>query len=109
VEAAERNGASCERCIEFEDEVQELRRRLIAAGQYVDYSPGPNPHPNVEHELQAGLPSTRARMPPLASALAGRVYLALFVRVCASGRLVGSARSATTIACGRGSGCSWRS
>ena len=42
----------CPRCLEFEEEVQELRRRLAATGQYVDYSAGPNPIPIVDRELE---------------------------------------------------------
>jgi hypothetical protein len=41
----------CARCLQLEDDLRDLRQRLPASGQYVAYSPGPNPHPNVEDEL----------------------------------------------------------
>ena len=49
------DGAQCERCLEFQDEVSQLQQRLAASGQYVTYSPGPNPGVDVEHELQRWL------------------------------------------------------
>jgi hypothetical protein len=45
----------CERCLRLQDELSELRQRLAASGRYVTYSPGPNPHPNVEEELHRWL------------------------------------------------------
>ena len=45
----------CPRCLELEDQVRELHQRLAASGQYVAFSPGPNPHPDVERELQRWL------------------------------------------------------
>jgi hypothetical protein len=45
----------CARCLEFEEQVQELQQRLAAVGQYVTYSPGSNPNPNVESELRRWL------------------------------------------------------
>jgi hypothetical protein len=47
--------AQCERCLEFQDEVRQLQQRLAASGQYVTYSPGPNPGLDVERELQRWL------------------------------------------------------
>ena len=47
--------ATCERCLQLEDEVRALRQRLAASGRYVTFSPGPNPNPNVEHELRRWL------------------------------------------------------
>jgi hypothetical protein len=47
--------ARCERCLEFQDEVRQLQQRLAASGQYVTYSPGPNPGVDVELELQRWL------------------------------------------------------
>ncbi len=49
------DGAQCPRCLEFQDEVRQLQQRLAASGQYVTYSPGPNPGLNVEHELERWL------------------------------------------------------
>lgn len=46
---------SCPRCLEFEEEVQELRRRLAAVGQYVVASPGPNAVPDRDRELRRWL------------------------------------------------------
>jgi hypothetical protein len=47
--------AQCPQCLEFQDEIRELRQRLAAAGQYVTYSPGANPAPTVESELRRWL------------------------------------------------------
>jgi hypothetical protein len=41
--------ALCPRCLE--DELRELRQRLAARGEYVTFSPGPNPNPRLDHEL----------------------------------------------------------
>ena len=49
------DGAQCERCLEFQDELRQLQQRLAASGQYVTYSPGPNPGLDVERELQRWL------------------------------------------------------
>jgi hypothetical protein len=49
------DGAQCERCLEFQDELRQLQQHLAASGQYVTYSPGPNPGFAVEHELQRWL------------------------------------------------------
>ena len=38
------------------DELEQLRQRLAASGQFVTYSPGPNPNPGVERELSRWLP-----------------------------------------------------
>jgi len=70
---------SCPRCLEFQDEIQELRRRLVAAGQYVDYSPGPNPNPNVDHELQRWI-AINPRADTAAGFRAGWARLARIVR-----------------------------
>jgi hypothetical protein len=45
------DGAQCERCLEYQDEVRQLRQRLVASGKYVTYSPGPD----LERELQRWL------------------------------------------------------
>jgi hypothetical protein len=42
------NGARCERCLEFQDEVRSLRERMAASGKYVTHSPGPD----LDRELQ---------------------------------------------------------
>ena len=69
--------AQCKRCLEFQDELRQMRQRLAASGQYVTYSPGPNPGVDVERELQrwlavnprsnaaAGFRAGWARMPRL--------------------------------------------
>ena len=49
------DGAQCERCLEFQDELRQLQQRLAASGQYVTYSQGPNPGLDVERELQRWL------------------------------------------------------
>ncbi|MBV9170014.1 MAG: hypothetical protein JOZ81_08015 [Chloroflexi bacterium] len=46
--------------------MSELRQRLAALGRYVAFSPGPNPHPNVEEELRRWLAAD-----PYADAAAG--------------------------------------
>ena len=50
---------SCARCLQLEDELRDLRQHLAASGQYVAYSPGPNPYPNVEDELRRWLATER--------------------------------------------------
>jgi hypothetical protein len=42
----------CPRCLELEDQINELRQRLASAGQYIAFSPGPNANPDVDYELQ---------------------------------------------------------
>ena len=49
---------ACARCLQLEEELRDLRQRLAASGQYVAYSPGPNPYPNVEDELRRWLATT---------------------------------------------------
>jgi len=51
--------AECPRCLEFQEELRALEQRIGAVGQYVTFSPGPNPHPDVESELQRWLAVTR--------------------------------------------------
>ncbi|MGI9147086.1 MAG: hypothetical protein ACR2IK_11120 [Chloroflexota bacterium] len=48
-------GAQCPRCLQFEEELRELHQRLAASGQYVTFSPGPNPNLDIERELQRWL------------------------------------------------------
>jgi hypothetical protein len=43
--------AQCPTCLELAEELEQLRQRLAASGQFVTYSPGPNPNPGVEREL----------------------------------------------------------
>jgi hypothetical protein len=43
------------RCLQLEEELRDLRQRLAASGQYVAYSPGPNPYANAEDELRRWL------------------------------------------------------
>ena len=52
---AESRPTACERCLQLEDEVRDVRQRLAASGRYVAFSPGPNPNPNVEDELRRWL------------------------------------------------------
>jgi hypothetical protein len=47
--------AHCPRCLELENELLELRRRLAAVGQYVTYSTGPNTNPDLDQELKRWL------------------------------------------------------
>jgi hypothetical protein len=70
--------ARCPRCLEFEEEVQELRRRLAATGQYVDYSAGPNPNPIVDRELERWM-AVHPRADAAAGFRAGWARLARFV------------------------------
>ena len=53
--AVDRRTPACRRCVQLEDELRDLRARLAATGHYVAFSPGPNPHPNVEDELRRWL------------------------------------------------------
>ena len=48
-------GTQCPRCLQFEDEVRELRQRLAASGQPVTPAADPNTTPNRERELQRWL------------------------------------------------------
>ena len=66
---------TCERCLQFEEELRDLRQRLAASGQYVTYSPGPNP--NVDEELRRWL-ATSPRV-DAAGSRAGWARLARFV------------------------------
>jgi hypothetical protein len=45
----------CARCLQLDEELRDLRQHLTASGQYVAYSPGPNPYPNVEDEVRRWL------------------------------------------------------
>jgi hypothetical protein len=40
-----------QRCLQLEEVLRELRQSW-ATGQYVAFSPGPNPYPNVEDEVR---------------------------------------------------------
>src|SRR5437868_4188929 len=68
----------CPRCLEFQEEVEELRQRLAAAGQYVTYTPGPSPSVSVERELQRWL-AVNPRADAAAGFRAGWSRLARFV------------------------------
>jgi hypothetical protein len=70
--------AQCPRCLELEEALCELHQRLAAVGQYVTYTPGPSPTPNVEHELQRWL-AVNPRGDAAASFRAGWSRLARFV------------------------------
>src|SRR5438552_17319240 len=74
-----RGEAQCPRCLEFATEVEELRQRLAASGQFVAYSPGPNPNHDVEHEVTRWL-TVNPRADAAAGFRAGWARLARFVR-----------------------------
>jgi hypothetical protein len=46
---------TCLGCLEFEGEIRVLELRLLAVGQYVTYSPGPDSNPSVDQELRRWL------------------------------------------------------
>ena len=69
---------ACPRCLQFEDELRELRQRLMDSGRYVAFSPVPNPNPNVESELQRWL-SVNPRADAAAGFRAGWTRLARFI------------------------------
>lgn len=71
--------ARCPRCLELEDQVEDLRRRLAAVSQYVVASPGPNATPTCEHELRRWL-AVHARADAAAGFRAGWARLARVVR-----------------------------
>jgi len=71
--------AECARCLEFAEEVERLRQRLAASGQFVAYSPGPNPNPDVERELSRWL-AVHPRADAATGFRAGWARLARFVR-----------------------------
>ncbi|HEY1295726.1 MAG TPA: hypothetical protein VGJ60_21830 [Chloroflexota bacterium] len=56
-----------------------MRQRLAAAGQFVAYSPGPNPNPDVERELSKWL-AVNPRADAATGFRAGWARLARFVR-----------------------------
>jgi len=74
-----RRDAHCPRCLEFEEEIRELQQRLAAVGQYVTYTPGPSPAPNIERELQRWL-AVNPRADAAAGFRAGWERLARVVR-----------------------------
>src|SRR5579859_3611508 len=69
----------CPRCLEFEEEVRDLRQRLAAVGQHVTYTPGPSVALNVEQELQRWL-AVNQRADAAAGFRAGWARLARFVQ-----------------------------
>jgi hypothetical protein len=69
----------CPRCLQFAEELEQLRQRLAAAAQFVAYSPGPNPNPDVERELSRWL-AVNPRADATAGFRAGWARLARFVR-----------------------------
>src|ERR1700738_4908208 len=73
------DGAQCPRCLQFEDEVRELQQRLASRGQYITFSPGPNPNLDVEYELKRWL-SVSPGVDASAGFRAGWARLARFVR-----------------------------
>jgi hypothetical protein len=96
----------CPRCLEFAEELEQLRQRVTASGHFVAYLPGPNPNPDVEGELKRWL-----AVNPRADASAGfragwRVWPSSSARSCANGRPFGGAWRARTTGCGPGS--EWR-
>ena len=73
------DGSACERCLQLEEQLRELRQALAASGHFVTYAPGPNPNPSVDDELRRWLAIT-----PGADASAG--FRAGWTRL---GRVVG--------------------
>jgi hypothetical protein len=69
----------CPRCLEFAEELDRLHQRLAATGQFVAYSPGPNPNPEVERELRRWL-AVNPRADASAGFRAGWTRLARFVK-----------------------------
>jgi hypothetical protein len=69
----------CSRCLQYAEELEQLRQRLAAAGQFVAYSPGPNPNPDVERELSKWL-AVNPRADAATGFRAGWARLARFVR-----------------------------
>jgi len=89
---------ACPRCLQFEDELGELQERLMASGQFVAFSPGPNPNLNVERELQRWL-SVNPRADAAAGFRAGWTdWRDSLARGSANGRAAGVAPCVTTIA-----------
>ena len=71
--------AQCPTCLELAEELEQLRQRLAASGQFVTYSPGPNPNPGVERELSHWL-AVNPQADAAAGFRAGWARLARFVR-----------------------------
>lgn len=71
--------ARCPRCLELADELEQLRERLAASGQFVTYSPGPNPNSALERELSRWL-AVNPQADGAAGFRAGWARLASFVR-----------------------------
>jgi hypothetical protein len=69
----------CPRCLDLEDELQDLRQQLAAVGRYVVSSPGPNTNPDLERELSRWL-SVNPRADAAAGFRAGWSRLARWVR-----------------------------
>jgi hypothetical protein len=69
----------CPRCLEFAEELEQLCQRLAASGQFVAYSPGPNPNSDVEGELKRWL-AVNPRGDARAGFRAGWARLARLVR-----------------------------
>jgi len=55
VRVGESRNSACAGCLQLEEERRDVRQRLAASGQYVAFSPGPNPYPNVEDQLRRWL------------------------------------------------------
>jgi hypothetical protein len=70
--------AQCPRCLELEEQIAELQRRLAARGRFVMYSPGPNPNPPSEDELRRWL-AVNPRADAAVGFRAGWARLARFV------------------------------
>jgi hypothetical protein len=55
VEPGDGRRTACERCLELQEQLHDLRQMLAASGQYVAYSPGPNSNPTCDEELRRWL------------------------------------------------------
>jgi hypothetical protein len=55
VEPGDGGWSACERCLQLEEQLNDVRQMLTASGHDVAYSPGPNSNPNCEDELRRWL------------------------------------------------------
>jgi hypothetical protein len=70
----------CPRCLEFAEQLEQLQQRLSATGQFIAYSPGPNPNPDLERELSRWL-AVNPRADAAAGFRAGWARLARFYEI----------------------------
>jgi hypothetical protein len=82
--------SSCQRCLEFEEEIRVLQLQLAASGQYVMYSPRPDSNPNVRRELERWL-AVSPNADGASGFRAGWTRLARFVGpTCRTGKPLGA-------------------